>query len=795
MDIEKTLSQLTLEEKASLCSGQDFWRLKGIERLGIPSIMVTDGPHGLRKQDGNSDHLGLNASVPATCFPTACATACSWDMDLLQEMGEALGEECLAEQVGVILGPGTNIKRSPLCGRNFEYFSEDPYLAGKASAAMIQGVQSKGVGTSLKHFAANNQEKLRMTNNSVVDERALREIYMLPFEIAVRESQPWTVMCSYNRFAGVYVSEYKRFLTDILKEEWGHTGLVVTDWGATNDRVEGLKAGQEIEMPSSGGVNDQKIVQAVQDGTLPEAVLDNAVRRILDLIFKCIANQKEDYRADLEKHHQLAIKIASESMVLLKNDGALPLDKKESIALIGAFAKKPRYQGAGSSLINPTRLDTAYDAFSKTGISFEYADGYDLSTDVFTEELALEACEIAKGKDKVVLLAGLPDAYESEGYDRTHMAIPENHSKLIQRVAAVNPNLTVVLLGGSPIEMPWLGQVKALLNSSLTGQAGGSAILNVLYGDTNPCGKLAETYPLSLSDTPCNAYYHKDPINAEYRESIYVGYRYYDAAQKDVLFPFGYGLSYTTFRYDNLRLSANTVGGHDSLTATVSITNTGDRAGAEVVQLYVHHKDPGIFKPQQELKGFAKVFLVSGETKDVSIALDQRAFAYYNASIGGWATESGVYEIRVGASSRDIRLTTSITAAATQSAPAPDYREKAPSYYNVSAEVFEKGIPVQEFEALFDGPLPLMPSDSAYDINTPIGFVMDKPAGQALVGQLQQLLSGLLGGAAPSEDDSTVRMFQAMMGDLPLRALIMFSGGAVTREMLEGTIAALNAEK
>ncbi len=554
-DIKNLITQMTVEEKASLCSGKDFWFLKGIERLGIPEMMVTDGPHGLRKQAGRSDQLGLRDTVPAVCFPTASALAATWDRDLIYQVGVALGEECRQEEVAVILGPGANIKRSPLCGRNFEYFSEDPYLSGQMAKSHINGVQSQGIGTSLKHFVVNNQESRRMTIDAVVDERALREIYLAGYETAVKEAQPWTVMCAYNRVNGTYCSENAFLMTDVLKREWGHEGLVVTDWGAMNGRVDGLRAGVELEMPGMPNGNDAKIVAAVQSGELDEAVLDRAVERILTMIFKAEETLSEVFAYDKEAHHALARKVAGKGAVLLKNDNAaLPVMEGAKIALVGRFAKAPRYQGGGSSLMEPTQLDTLYDEMLKLvgADTLHYAPGYDEKGDLPDEDLIREAIEISKDADVVVVCAGLPDLYETEGLDRKHMHMPPGHDVLIQKLAEAHARVVVVLSNGSPVEMPWVNDVQAILEGYLGGQAGAGGIADILLGRVNPGGKLAETFPLRLEDNPSYRNFPGGPATVEYRESIYVGYRYYDAVQQEVLFPFGHGLSYTSFAYSDL---------------------------------------------------------------------------------------------------------------------------------------------------------------------------------------------------------------------------------------------------
>lgn len=574
-NVKKIVSQMTLEEKAGMCSGKDFWHLKSVERLGIPEVMVSDGPHGLRKQAENADHLGINESIKAVCFPTACATACSFDRDLLEEMGSALGKECQAENVSVLLGPAVNIKRSPLCGRNFEYFSEDPYLAGQMAKAHIQGVQKEGVGTSIKHFAANNQEYHRMSASSEVDERTLREIYLAAFETPIKEAKPKTVMCSYNQINGVFASEDPWLLDEVLRKEWGYEGYVMSDWGAVNERVPGLKAGLELEMPASGGETDRQIVEAVKNGTLKEEILDRAVERILNVIFDYVDHKKDEV-FDMEKDHALAEKVETESMVLLKNEGILPLKKGSRVAFIGAFAKNPRYQGGGSSHINSFRVTGALEA-AEGMADITYAEGYGLEKDEIDEALVTEAVKAAKEAEVAVIFAGLPDAFESEGYDRVHMKMPNCQNHLIQEVCNVQPNLVVVLHNGSPVEMPWADEVKGILEAYLGGQAVGAAEAKILFGDANPCGKLAETIPYKLSDNPSYLNFPGDGETVEYKEGIFVGYRYYDKKEMPVRYPFGYGLSYTEFAYSNLKLDKKSMKDTDTLTVSVDVSNTGNR--------------------------------------------------------------------------------------------------------------------------------------------------------------------------------------------------------------------------
>lgn len=652
-NIKDLIRQMTLEEKAGMCSGLDFWHLKGIERLGIPSVMVSDGPHGLRKQDDQADHLGINESIKAVCFPPAVLSACSFDRDLMKEFGDAIGKEAQATDLSVVLGPAVNIKRSPLCGRNFEYYSEDPYLAGETAAAFIEGVQSHHVGTSIKHFAANNQEFNRMSCSSNTDERTLREIYFPAFETAVKKSQPYTVMCSYNQINGTYASEDPWLLTKVLRDEWGFKGYVMSDWGAVNNRTAGLKAGLELEMPSSGGINDREIVDAVKDGSLEESVLDQAVERLLNIIFE-YTDHREEQELNLETDHELAGKIARESMVLLKNDSVLPLKETEKVAFIGEFAKKPRFQGGGSSHINSFRVSNILDEVSGNA-NITYAKGFPADSDIYDEALAKEALQAAKAADKAVIFAGLPDSFESEGYDRTHMRLPECQNRLIREILAVQPEVIVVLHNGSPVEMPWLADVKGLLEAYLGGQAAGSAIADLLFGKACPCGKLAETIPYKLSDNPSYLFFG-DGDKVEYREGIFVGYRYYDAKEMPVAFPFGHGLSYTDFSYSGLKISKSEMTDHDTVTVSVDVTNTGSCEGKEIVQLYISDLTGAVRRPLKELKGYSKVSLKPGETKTVSFPLDYRSFTWYNTQISDWYAASGDYEILIGASSRDIRL-------------------------------------------------------------------------------------------------------------------------------------------
>lgn len=754
MDIKELISKMTLEEKAGLCSGLDFWHTKPVERLGVPAVMVSDGPHGLRKQDEEVDHLGINDSIKAVCMPAACATAASFDRDLIGRMGEAIGDSCQHEKLSVVLGPAVNIKRSPLCGRNFEYFSEDPYLAGEMSASYINGVQSRNVGTSIKHFAANNQEHRRMSSSSNVDERTLREIYFPAFEISVKKAQPWTVMCSYNRLNGTYASEHPWLLTDVLRGEWGFEGYVMSDWGAVSDRVAGVAAGLDLEMPASGGINDKKIVEAVRAGKLDEALVDQAVERILTINYRYLDNAKPETPWDQEADHQLSAQIAAECMVLLKNEGVLPLCKDEEIAFIGEFATKPRFQGGGSSHINCFKTTSAMEAVD--GLKVTYAQGYSVEKDEATDEMIAEAVAAAKAAKVAVVFAGLPDAYESEGYDRTHMAMPACQNKLIEAVAAANANTVVVLHNGSPVEMPWIDKVKGVLEAYLGGQAVGQAVVKVLFGDVNPSGHLPETFPVKLSDNPSYLYYGGEGNEADYREGIFVGYRYYDKKDMEVLFPFGYGLSYTTFACSNLRLSASEITDQETLTATVTVTNTGSCAGKTVVQLYVGDKVSTVLRPVRELKGFEKVELAHGESKDVSFELDKRAFAYWNTELSDWHVETGEFTIEVGQSSRDIEVCGTITVNSTV---------QLKKHYTM---------------------------DSIY-----MDILEDPKAAQVIKPMLDEMKKAFSSGDDGSTDAAkeavSEEMNMAMIKYMPLRGAMSFGGG-MTQEQMDALLAEMNRD-
>lgn len=776
LDVKKLVNELTLEEKASLCSGADFWHTEAIDRLNIPAAMVSDGPHGIRKQENLADHMGVAESIKAIGFPTASAMACSFDRDLLHKVGDALGEECVAEDLAVLLGPGINMKRSPICGRNFEYYSEDPVVAGELGAAFVNGVQEHGVGTSLKHFAANNQEWRRMSISAEIDERTLREIYLAAFETVVKKAQPWTIMCSYNRINGVYSCENDWLLNKVLRDEWGFEGLVMTDWGAMDERVPSLKAGLDLEMPDCHGETDKLIVKAVQSGELEESVLDTAVERILTMVDKYLTARKGIDPAsmvhplpssvergyDVAAHHALARTTAEQSAVLLKNEDILPLQKDKKIAFIGEFAKVPRIQGGGSSHINNTSVESALDA---AGDSVSYAQGFHIDEETTDETLLQEAITLAKESDVAVIFAGLPDSFESEGFDRTHLNMPANQNELIARISEVQPNVVVVLHSGSPIAMPWLDKVAGVLQMYLAGQASGGAAVNLLFGDATPCGKLAETFPLHLEDNPS---YLNFPGNREkvcYQEGVFIGYRYYDKKKMDVLFPFGYGLSYTDFTYSNMKVTVNgknasdvdVIKETDEIVVSADITNTGNCDGAEIVQLYI--KNPVVYeiRPEKELRDFAKVFLKAGETKTVTFTLNARAFSYYETRIHDWYAESGDYEILLASSSRDIRLQDTVSITGSKKIPfVADYVTTCED-----VELFAK-----------DG--------SALD--------------EMLRG------SGFAEATDHDGDDSmgsgTADMMKAMFTGTPLHSILSFSSEELTYEDIQDTIRKLNeAEK
>ena len=786
--VKDIIKKLTLDEKCALCSGVTNWNTTPISRLNVPTIVVSDGPHGLRREQENPDVANImQESRPATCFPPAVTLASSWDREIAAKVGSAIAEECIDQEVEVVLGPGVNIKRDPRCGRNFEYFSEDPYLAGEMGASYVNGVQKHNVGTSLKHFCANSQEYKRMTIDSVVDERTMREIYLPAFENTVKKAQPYTIMCSYNRINGEYAADNKYVLTDILRDEWGFAGIVLSDWGATNDRVKGILAGMDLEMPTSNGERDKLIKKAVEDGTLSEEDLDKVVERMLTFIFKCYENRKKhENNIDYNKNYEIACDAATSGAVLLKNDGILPLKEGKKIAVIGNMAKEMRYQGGGSSRINPKKLTSFVDYLHENKVEFDYADGYGAYEERPDAAKIEEAKLAAKDKDTVLLFVGLTDVSESEAFDRAHLAIPESHNELVKAILEVNKNVVVVLACGSPMEMPWINDVRAVLNMYLCGEAGGKACYKLLFGKANPSGKLAETFPLSIKDNPASLYFGMGPRTVEYREGLYVGYRYYDKTGKDVLFPFGYGLSYTEFTYGDLRVSADNIGADDGLTVTFSVTNTGKFDGAEVCQVYVRDVESSVYREDKALKGFEKVFLKVGETKEVTVRLDKRSFAFYDVERKDWVVETGEFEILVGASSRDVRLSAKVFVnGVTDVTPTEEG-----TFYKDPKGYAE--IPSKEFENLLGRELPCNePYKKGEMCETNCIRDIDVCSFGKFFKWLVYKAAPL---AAPKNSPASMRrMLQEGAMDLPLRNMYAMTNGIVPRRTVEGLIVRLNS--
>ena len=766
------IQKLNLEQKCALLSGETVFTTRALPGKGIPAITLSDGPNGVRKQAGAADHLGLNPSVPATCFPTSSATACSWDEKLGEAVGEALGEEAAAQEVAVLLGPGLNIQRSPLCGRDFEYFSEDPILAGRMAAAYVRGIQKNGISACPKHFAVNSQELRRMASNSVLDERTLRELYLTGFEIVVKEAKPKTIMTSYNLINGTYANENAHLLQDILRKDWGFDGAVVTDWGGSNDHALGVKNGSTLEMPCPGGDSIRELMKAVRDGKISEADVDARLDEMLELVLSThAAVEKAPRTFDAAAHHELARRAAAESIVLLRNEGGiLPLKPNEKLAVIGDFAETPRYQGAGSSAVNALQVDTLLDSIKAddSGITFVgYASGFERQGAADAEKLE-EAVALAKKADTVLLCLGLDELRESEGLDRADMKLAENQQQLLAAVAAVNPNVVVLLSAGAPVETPWVGQCRALVYGALGGQAGAGAAADILTGKLCPCGKLSQTWAQAHDDTPAKANFGGEGRNVEYREGLYVGYRYYQTAGVKPAFPFGYGLSYTTFEYSGLKA--------DETGVSLTVTNTGSAAGAEIVQLYVAKPDAKVFRPEQELKGFAKVSLAPGESKTVAIALDDKAFRYWNVKTNAWEVEGGSYQLRVGASSVDIRLTADITVKGTN-APDP-YAGLSLTHY-VSGQITY--VTDAEFEALLGHPIP--EDVVRIDRNMTLG---EMDHGRSPLGWLAQkvLRSRLDASFAKGKPDLNT-VFQYNM---PLRALAKMTNGMVSMGMVDGLV-------
>ena len=762
MDIQKLLKDLTLEEKAALLQGKTMWTTWDIPRLSIPSIFLSDGPHGLRKQAGPADNLGLNESIPATCFPTAATMANSWDVKLGEELGQYLGEEAAANNVNVLLGPGLNIKRSPLCGRNFEYFSEDPYLAGKMAAAYIRGIQSKDVAACPKHFAANSQELRRMSTDSVVDERTLREIYLTGFEIAVTEGAPKTIMSSYNRINGTYANENRNLLLDTLRGRWGFDGFVMSDWGASNNHVEGVRNGSTLEMPAPGLDSAMNLVEAVRSGRLSEADVDARVvelLKVIDATYEPVAKaSKELNREELQR---MARRCAAESIVLLENDGILPLQRGSRVAIVGEFAESPRYQGAGSSLVNPTKVENLLDHLKGRGLQLAgSAKGYTREHPAPDMDMIEEAVQLCIGADAVLLCMGLDERSEIEGQDREHLELPESQTVLLAALARVNPNIVLVLSGGAPFRMPESKLFRAAIHGYLAGQAGSGAMADALLGIVNPDGKLSESWPLKLEDTPCYRYYPGRERTCEYREGLYVGYRYYDTAGVPVRYPFGHGLSYTPFAYSGLKADTSSV--------TFTLTNTGSVAGAEVAQVYIGCKNSRIYRPAKELKGFAKVFLAPGESKEVTVPLDDKAFRYFDVNTGRFEVETGEYEISVAASVSDVKLTATIPLLIGSAEPEA---QALPSYK--SADV--ANVSDEEFAALLGRPIPDGSWTEEIDINDPLSRLCQSK------GVLTRGLFKLLKKKMDSDPANGMMLY---VFHLPLRAITKTTGGMITENMV-----------
>lgn len=766
---------MKLEEKAALLSGKGEWQTWDFERLGIPSMYCSDGPNGVRRQAGAGDHLGLNPSLPATCFPTAATVANSWDPELGEEIGRALGEEARVQGVHVLLGPGLNIKRSPLCGRNFEYFSEDPYLAGKMAAGYVRGIQSQGAYACPKHFAVNSQEMRRMAMNAVVDERTLREIYLTGFEIAVKEGGAGALMTSYNQVNGTYANENTHLVRDILRGEWGYDGIVITDWGGSNDHIKGVEAGSDLEMPTPGFDSARQIVAAVKDGRLAESAVDECVDRLLEAVFTLVKEEGRPEQFDEKAHHEIARKAAAQSAVLLKNeDGILPLKKGARVALIGDFAFDPRYQGAGSSMVNTTMLDNMADLIGQYDLVLAGASKGYKRTGEEDAVLAKEAADLARTADVVLYCFGLDELSESEGVDRTHMRIPQNQISLLESLARVNKNVVGILSAGAPVEMPWHYCLKGLIHGYLYGQAGAGAMLDILTGRVNPSGRLNETYPVRYEDTPAFRYYPSEERNSEYREGMYVGYRYYDTSKVRVMYPFGFGLSYTTFEYSDIKV--------DEAGVTFTVKNTGKTDGTEVAQLYVGMKDAKVYRPEKELKGFAKVFLKAGESAEVKIPFDDKTFRYWNVRTNAWEVEGGTYRIMIGASCADIRLEAEADVAGTTE-EFPYYTNRMPSYYSgLIQQVDDK-----EFEELLGTPIPSGKWTGDLTVNDAICqmYYAKSAIARFAYKKLTQMKK-------KSEDAGKTDLNILFIYNMPFRAIAKMTGGMVSMEMVEGIVTMVN---
>ncbi len=786
------VAQMTLEEKAGLCSGANFWELKSLDRLDLPSIMVTDGPHGLRKQRSDSDHLGLSNSVPATCFPSLTALCSSWDTDLLGRVGEALGNECIAEGVAVLLGPGINMKRHPLCGRNFEYFSEDPLLAGTLAAAIINGVQSRGVGTCLKHFAAYNQETNRMIVDVVVDERTLREIYLRGFELAIEQSSPWSVMSSYNRINGSYASDNDWLLGQVLRDEWDYQGMVMSDWMGTNDRLRGITAGLDLEMPGSGGQNDARIVAAVGDGSLPERDVDRVAGRVVELILKARQRPAAKAPADLDAHHQLAREAATRCAVLLKNaENTLPLQPGQHIAVIGAFAREPRFQGSGSSLVNPTRVDNAWDALQgwaaeQAGTTLSYAAGYDPVHSPEDPGLIEQASAVAGTADVAVVFIGLPASYDMEISDRHDMSLPVQHNRLVDAVAATGTPVVVVLHNGAPITMDWIDRVDSALEAYLAGQASGGAVADLLVGRANPSGKLGETFPLQLADTLSDGNFPgATRRQVQYREGLYIGYRYFNTVNGDVLFPFGHGLSYTQFNYSGASLSSSTPGA-DPLRVRMTVANTGACAGEEIVQVYVRTLTSEAHRPAQQLAGFDKVALAAGESAELEITLDARAFAWFDTRRGDWQPNGGDYLVEIGSSSRSIHAQLPVSVSGTGDSAS----DTSVDHFFRALSARQQAIPDDVFAQMLGRDIPAPEPSRPFTANSTLTELEQTWLGRKVAAAFLKKM--LASANVDPEDTALLEIIDEAMKNTPLRAMALASGGEFSFKTLAIMIHMLN---
>ena len=762
------IKKLTLKEKATLCVGDEYWSNDGIEKFGIPEIRMSDGPHGLRYQSKADDNLGLNDSEISTCFPALSTVANTWNREIVYKLGETLGEEAVEKGVNVLLGPSINIKRSPLCGRNFEYFSEDPYLTGILGSEYVKGLQSKNVGACVKHFAVNNQEHRRRIIDVVIDERTLREIYLKTFEIIIKTAKPWAIMGAYNKVNGEYCCENEHLLIDILRNEWNFEGIVISDWMAENDRVSGIKTEHELEMPGGYGVSVEEIIEAVNSKKISENLLDKCVYRILQVAFRGKNNKSVKY--DKDKHHNIAREIAEDSIVLLKNENKILPLKNKKITIIGDMAKNPRYQGAGSSRINAYKVENALDSFVENNIEFEYVKGYERTASQNDEKLKEEAVELSKKSEIVLIYVGLTENYETEGLDRQVLDLPENQNKLIDEICKVNKNVIIVLTNGSPITMPWKNKVKAIITGYLGGEAGAKAMVNCLIGKVNPSGKLAETYPIKLEDTPCYKNFPGGDLNVEYKESIYVGYRYYDKSKKAVLFPFGYGLSYTNFKYSNLNITQK----ENRLNVSFKIKNIGNRKGKEIAEVYISQKKSMIFKPEKELKGFEKVELEPNEEKEINVTLDRSAFEYYNTETKKWAVEEGKYCILIGKSSREIVLSEEIKMKSDDKNIAKKYSEK----YNVGNI---QDVTDEEFEELLGHKIPnrYFNLDDADENNT-IEQLKDTPVGKAIYENQMQKANKFF------EEQKVNQAAEVIMAlQQPLKKIYQDHRNIITKEMVE----------